>query len=300
MIYTVTLNPALDYVVQIDDFSSGKLNRNRTEHLYFGGKGVNVSCILKELGFESTALGFIAGFTGTALNQGLQSLGIHTDFIEVAEGMTRINVKIKSEDETEINGTGPLIREEDFLTLLEKLRNLGKEDCLIISGSIPSCMESDTYKRILSAVSDDVRIIADAERKLLTGILRYRPFLIKPNLHELEEIFDVTIRTDEEIASYACKLQEAGAVNVLVSMAAQGALLLDEHGTVHRRGCASGTVVNSVGAGDSMVAGFLAGYLRSNDYDEALKLGTACGGATAFHSGLAKRAEIEEILSTLE
>ena len=292
MIYTVTLNPALDYVIQVDHFKAGQINRNKSENVCFGGKGINVSCILNELGFQSTALGFIAGFTGKALSEGLNNMGIVSDFITVEEGMTRINVKMKS-------GMGPLIRETDFESLKEKIRMLTADDILILSGSIPSCMQSDTYERIIECIPQNMRLIVDAEKDLLLRILKYRPFLIKPNNLELGEMFGVKITSEEEIIHYASELQKKGARNVLVSMAKDGALLLDENGSVSRIAAAKGTVVNSVGAGDSMVAGFLAGYLETGEYAYALKLGTACGGATAFHSGLAVKEEIEEVLKTL-
>ena len=299
MIYTVTLNPALDYVIQVDRFRPGQINRNKSENIYFGGKGINVSCILRELGLESTALGFIAGFTGRALRDGLNSMGIVSDFITAEEGMTRINVKMKSDEETEINGTGPLITEDNFEELKQKVRALKAGDMLVLSGSIPSCMQSDAYEKIIECLSPDVRLVVDAEKDLLLKILKYSPFLIKPNNLELGEMFDTVLTSEEEIVYYAKKLQERGARNVLVSMAKDGALLLDEEGNVSRIGVAKGTVVNSVGAGDSMVAGFLAGYLKTGDYAYALKLGTACGGATAFHSGLATKEQIEEVLNTL-
>lgn len=299
MIYTVTLNPALDYVIQVEHFRPGSINRNKSENIYFGGKGINVSTILRELDQESTALGFIAGFTGKALSDGLNQMGIVSDFITVEKGMTRINVKMKSDEETEINGTGPLITEADFETLKNQIRKLKADDILILSGSIPSCMQSDTYEKIIECLPEGVRFIADAEKDLLLKILKYKPFLIKPNNLELAAMFDTEISSEEDIIYYARKLQEKGAVNVLVSMAKDGALLLDEKGGIHRMKAAKGTVVNSVGAGDSMVAGFLAGWLKTGDYAYALKLGTACGGATAFHSGLAAKQEIEEIFETL-
>ena len=299
MIYTVTLNPALDYVIQVDHFQTGKINRNTSENIYYGGKGINVSCILRELGIQSTALGFTAGFTGMALQNGLRDMGIVTDFVDVQEGMTRINVKMKSDNETEINGTGPKITEDDFAELLRRLGQLSEGDMVIFSGSIPSCMKKDTYERMIEALPKGVTAVVDAEKELLLKILKYRPFLIKPNNLELGEMFDTVIRTKEDVIRYAGKLQEMGAVNVLVSMAKDGAVLLDEQHNVHTIGVAKGTVVNSVGAGDSMVAGFLAGYLQTGSYEYALKLGTACGGATAFHSGLADRAQIEGVLSTL-
>jgi len=299
MIYTVTLNPALDYVIQVDHFKPGQINRNKSENIYFGGKGINVSCILRELGFGSTALGFIAGFTGKALSDGLVNMGIVSDFITAESGMTRINVKMKSDEETEINGTGPLISEENFEELKNRIRKLTSGDTLVLSGSIPSCMASDTYEKIIECLNEDVRLVVDAEKDLLLKVLKYRPFLIKPNNLELGAMFNTKIKDEEEIVFYAKKLQEQGARNVLVSMAKDGAILLDENGKVSRMGVAKGTVVNSVGAGDSMVAGFLAGYLETGDYEYALKLGTACGGATAFHSGLATKEEIEGVLQTL-
>lgn len=299
MIYTVTLNPALDYVIQVEHFKPGQINRNKSENIYFGGKGINVSCILNELGFQSTALGFIAGFTGKALSDGLKQMGIVSDFIIAEKGMTRINVKMKSDEETEINGTGPVISDENFEELKNKIRNLSADDTLVLSGSIPSCMASDTYEKIIECLHEDVRLVVDAEKDLLLKVLKYRPFLIKPNNLELGEMFGVKITSEDEIVYYAKKLQEKGARNVLVSMAKDGAVLLDENGNVSRMGVAEGTVVNSVGAGDSMVAGFLAGYLEKGDYAWALKLGTACGGATAFHSGLAVKEEIMAVLESL-
>ena len=299
MIYTVTLNPALDYVIQTPHFKTGRINRNTSEHIYFGGKGINVSCVLKELGVESTAAGFIAGFTGKALRDGLSAMNIRTDLVEVAEGMTRINVKVRSDDETEINGMGPVITDEDLRELISRLKKAGPGDTLIISGSIPSCLSSNTYEKILEEIDPGVRLVADAEKDLLLNILRFRPFLIKPNNIELGRMFDTVLNTKEEIIHYAGKLQELGARNVLVSMAADGALLLDENGGVHEQKAARGTIVNSVGAGDSMVAGFLAGFLETGSYDHALKLGTACGSATAFHSGLATKEQIDEIMETL-
>ena len=299
MIYTLTLNPALDYVIQVDSFAAGKINRTKTENIYAGGKGINVSTILRELGFESTALGFTAGFTGNALKESLAAKGIVCDFVEAGKGMTRINVKMKSDEETEINGTGPDISEEEFRQLTEKIAKLHEGDMLIISGSIPKCLADDTYEKILECTDSSVRIIADAEKSLLLKILRFRPFLIKPNILELAQMFDTEITSDEEVVVYAKKLQEMGACNVLVSMAKDGALLVDENQNVYRIGVAKGTVVNSVGAGDSMVAGFIGGYLKTGDYAYALKLATACGGATAFHSDLATGQQIEEVLKTL-
>ncbi|MCR4951620.1 MAG: 1-phosphofructokinase [Solobacterium sp.] len=300
MIYTVTLNPALDYVIQTNGFTVGAINRTTSEHLYFGGKGINVSWILKELDTESTALGFTAGFTGAALESGLKEHGIRTDFVEAESGMTRINVKLHSGEETEINGTGPYISEQNFENLLSKVKQLKKGDLIILSGSIPSCMKEDTYERIVQALPEGVLFAADAEKKLLLNVIRYRPFLIKPNHIELADLFNTQFHSEEDIIVHARRLQEMGARNVLVSMAGEGAMLIAEDGNVYRRKAAKGTVVNSVGAGDSMTAGFTAGWLKTGDYAYALKLGTACGGATAFHSGLASAEEIREVFDTLD
>ena len=300
MIYTVTLNPALDYVIQTNGFTVGAINRTTSEHLYFGGKGINVSWILKEMDTESTALGFTAGFTGAALESGLQEHGIRTDFVEAESGMTRINVKLHSGEETEINGTGPYISEQNFENLLSKVKQLKKGDLIILSGSIPSCMKEDTYERIVQALPEGVLFAADAEKKLLLNVIKYRPFLIKPNHIELADLFNTQFHSEEDIIVHARRLQEMGARNVLVSMAGEGAMLVAEDGNVYRRKAAKGTVVNSVGAGDSMTAGFTAGWLKTGDYAYALKLGTACGGATAFHSGLASAEEIKEVFDTLD
>ncbi len=301
MIYTVTFNPAIDYVVHMDSpFLAGQVNRADREAYQFGGKGINVSGVLGELGCASVALGFVAGATGDWLEDGLAAQGLRSDFIRLPEGMTRINVKIKADQESELNGVGPVITPEAMEELNEKLDALGSQDVLILAGSIPGSLPQDTYERILARIDGrGVRTVVDATRDLLANVLKYRPFLIKPNNHELAEIVGEALSTDEEIAAAARRLQERGARNVLVSMAGAGALLVDEAGQSHRIGCPKGTVVNSVGAGDSMVAGFVAGWLRSGDYAQALKLGTACGSATAFSLGLAKRAQIDALLATL-
>lgn len=301
MIYTVTFNPAIDYVVHLNGpLKQEGINRNASEEYQFGGKGINVSNVLRTLGIESKALGFVAGFTGEGLEKGLQASGLCTDFIHVSEGMTRINVKVKAEQEAEINGIGPNITAEDMKQLYHKLDQIQVGDTLVLSGSIPSCLASDTYEKIMAYLADkDIRIVVDATRDLLVNVLKYHPFLIKPNNHELGEIFNTVLKTDEEIADCARKLQEMGGRNILVSMAGDGALLLDETGEVHRIGCPKGKVQNSVGAGDSMVAGFLAGYLTKQDYGYALKLGTAAGSATAFSIGLAEKKDIEQLLQTL-
>lgn len=300
MIYTVTFNPAIDYTVRLNaPLTPGALNRSSGEACYFGGKGINVSTILHNLDVETTALGFIAGFTGDALEKGLKDLGVATRFICLPEGMTRINVKVKAADETEINGMGPVITPEAMDRLYAQLEELTGEDILVLSGSIPGCLGSDAYRRIMAHLADrNIPIVVDATRDLLLNVLQYRPFLIKPNNHELAEIFATTLDSDEQIIACALQLRQRGARNVLVSMAGDGAILVDETDTVHRIGCPKGTLVNSVGAGDSMVAGFLAGWLRTGDYGYALRLGTAAGSATAFCPGLAEKEQIYALLES--
>ena len=302
MIYTVTFNPAIDYVVRLDrELKVGDVNRARGEDCVLGGKGINVSGVLAELGCESVALGFVAGETGAWLERGLAAQGLKTDFVHLEHGMTRINVKIKAEKETELNGAGPDIPEGAMQALETKLDRLQKDDILILAGSIPASLAQTTYERLLARLEGrGVRAVVDATRDLLVNVLRYRPFLIKPNNHELSEIVGIKLTNDNEVVTAAKMLQERGARNVLLSMAGDGALLLDEQGGVHRIGCPKGTVVNSVGAGDSMVAGFVAGYQQSGgNYDTALRLGTACGSATAFSLGLATRQDIEKLLKTI-
>lgn len=299
MIYTVTFNPAIDYIVHTGTMQVGQVNRSQGEELYFGGKGINVSFVLHELGLPSKALGFVAGFTGAAIEAGIQEQGIATDFVHLDSGFSRINVKIKSGEETELNGQGPNISEAAVAELFEKLNQLQDGDILILAGSIPNTMPADSYEKILAHLSDQkIKVVVDATKDLLLKVLPYHPFLIKPNNHELGELFGVTLHSIEEIATYAKKLQEMGAQNVLISMAGDGALLIDETGKQHVCGVCKGTVKNSVGAGDSMVAGFVAGSMHG-DYEAALKLGTAAGGATAFSEGLAQRAEIERLLQQL-
>lgn len=299
MVYTVTFNPAIDYVIHMETMKIGATNRSTREELYFGGKGINVSIVLKELGIASVALGFIAGFTGEAIEKGLADMGIDTDFVRLEQGTSRINVKIKAGEETELNCQGPDIDEKAIGTLFEKLNALQDGDTLVLAGSIPASLPSDIYERILKYISGkNIRIVVDATKDLLLNVLKYRPFLVKPNKHELGEVFGVELKTEEEIEQYARKLKKMGAENVLVSMAGDGAMLIDVHGELHRCGVCKGIVKNSVGAGDSMVAGFLAGA-RNGDYDDALKLGTAAGGATAFSEGLATMEKIAELLETL-
>ncbi|MDE7311173.1 MAG: 1-phosphofructokinase [Eubacterium sp.] len=317
MIYTVTFNPSLDYVVQVEDFKDDAVNRTLSEHVYAGGKGNNVAVVISNLGLKSRALGFRAGFTGIAMEQMLREYGCDTDFIPLDEGMTRINVKVKSEtskkqasgkqdhnkakdQEFEINGQGPQIPQEKISQLFDRLDALEKEDVLVLSGSIPNTLPDDIYEQIMKRLDKiGVRIAVDATQKLLLNVLKYHPFLIKPNNHELGEMFGVTLTSDEQVIEYAKKLQEMGARNVLVSMAGDGAILVDEHKEVWKRLPPKGTVVNSVGAGDSMVAGFLAGYLTTGSYEKALLYGTAAGSATAFTSWLAGRAKIDALLESL-
>lgn len=301
MIYTVTFNPALDYVVSVENFSLNCVNRTNKEQIFYGGKGINVSIVLKELGMDSIALGFVAGFTGMQIENGVKHQGITTAFIHLKEGMSRINVKIKAKEETEINGQGPHITEEALGRLFEQLNGIKEEDVLVLAGSIPSTMPDDIYEQIMARLEGkNVRIVVDATRDLLRNVLKYQPFLIKPNNHELGEMFGVTLTTEEEIIHYAKELQKEGARNVLISMAGDGAILIDESGNAHQIGVPKGTVKNSVGAGDSMVAGFLAGYLQTKDYNHALRLGTATGSATAFSDGLAEKTLIEELLKQIK
>lgn len=300
MIYTVTFNPALDYVIRTESLKLGTVNRSSAEAVYYGGKGINVSTVLKNIGVDSVALGFVAGFTGKEIEEGVKNMGVATDFIKLPEGMSRINVKIKAEQETEINGQGPAISMEKVEKLFEKLDRLEKGDCLVLAGTIPATLPSDIYEQIMDRLKDkEIRIVVDATKDLLLNVLKYHPFLIKPNNHELGEMFGVVLKTDEEIVEYAKKLQERGARNVLISMAGDGAILLTETKEVYKMGVPKGTVVNSVGAGDSMVAGFVASYFKEHDYLKALKFGTATGSATAFSEGLATMDKVEELLKTL-
>lgn len=300
MIYTVTFNPAIDYVVWLDRLESGTINRVQKELIQFGGKGINVSVVLGRLGVENRALGFLAGFTGQAMEQGLAAEGVQTDFIHLPEGVTRINVKVKGQEETELNGRGPDIGEGALAELLGKLDRLTNADILVLAGSIPASLPGDVYEQILARLEGrNVRVVVDAEGELLCRALAHRPFLIKPNSLELGGIFGKTLHTPEEIRACAAALQERGARNVLVSMAGDGAILLDEQGGFHQLAAPKGTVRNSVGAGDSMVAGFLAGWLRTGSYAQALRMGTATGSATAFSDGLATRERVEQLLAKL-
>ena len=300
MIYTVTFNPALDYVVRVDHFKLGEVNRTAEENIFYGGKGINVSAVLANLGYESRALGFVAGFTGEEIERGAKRLGFESDFIHVEKGMSRINVKLKSGQESEINGMGPEITQGDVDKLFEKLEYLKEGDVIVLSGSIPSSIDRGIYERILAKLQGrGILAVVDAEKELLLNVLKYHPFLIKPNNHELGDMFGTVLESREEISEYAGRLQKMGTANVLVSMAGDGSLLVTEDGQVCRMGAARGKVKNSVGAGDSMVAGFLAGYLEKGDYSHALRLGTAAGGATAFSDGLGTRERIMELYEAL-
>lgn len=300
MIYTVTFNPSLDYIVRVNDFKTGQVNRTCYEQILGGGKGVNVSIVLGHLGHESTTLGFTGGFTGDALKQLLWKQGVNTDFIEVKEGFTRINVKMKSDQETEINGQGPKITPENVETLFTKLDDLKDGDILVISGSIPNTLPDDMYERIMKHLqSKKIEIIVDATNDLLVNVLKYHPYLIKPNNHELGEIFHVELNTRSEVIPFAKKLQELGARNVLISMAGEGAVFVSEMGEVMESEAPKGKVVNSVGAGDSMVAGFITGMLETNNYEEAFRMGICTGSASAFSENLATREEVNALLSVL-
>lgn len=297
MIYTVTFNPSLDYIVSVQNFHVGIVNRTMKEILYPGGKGINVSIVLKNLGFDNTALGFIAGFTGEEVKKRLKDHGIHTDFITLKEGLSRINVKLRSDEESEINGQGPVIESQDIEALYDKLDKLKDEDILVLAGSIPTSISDEIYMTIMKKLEHKkIRIVVDATKDLLMNVLKYHPFLIKPNKHELSEIFGVTLNDPQDIMKYAKKLKEMGAQNVLVSMAGDGAILVTEQGDTYCCEAPKGKVKNSVGAGDSMVAGFIAGYLDHKDYKEAFKMGVSTGSASAFSEELATKEEVIKIL----
>ena len=302
MIYTVTLSPSIDYIVRFSGAMRFNItNRCDSEEFYYGGKGINVSQVLAELELDSTALGFIAGFTGDAIEKGVRNSRIRTDFIRLSEGFTRINIKIKSGGETEINGQGPDIPQAALDELMAKLDSIRDGDTLVLAGSIPKTCPDDIYERMLKRVkSKNIMIVVDATKQLLVNSLSMHPFLIKPNRLELSDIFHKEVDGKEDVIKYAGKLQEMGARNVIVSLGRKGALLLDETGGVHTCGTVKQPVVNTVGAGDSMVAGFIAGYQKTGDYGYALKLGSACGNATSFLPGLATRAKIDEIFAQIK
>lgn len=300
MIYTVTFNPAIDYVVELVSFNIGEINRTTREYMNLGGKGVNVSRVLTNLEVPNVALGFVAGFTGDALRNGLERMGVKTDFISLEKGNTRINVNIKGVEETDINARGPEIPNSAIDELFNKLDNLHSGDTLVLAGSIPTSLPNDMYERIMERLyGKGIRFVVDATRDLLVKSLKYEPFLIKPNNHELGEIFGLELTTDNEIIYYARELKKQGAKNVLISMAGDGAILVDENDVAHKIGTPKGKVKNSVGAGDSMVAGFCAGYLEKGDYKYALRMGTAAGSASAFSESLATKQEVIDLLNKI-
>lgn len=296
MIYTVTFNPSLDYIVSVKDFKLGLTNRTDSELMLPGGKGINVSIVLKNLGIDNTALGFVAGFTGEEVVKRLEKFGVKNGFLEIPEGFTRINVKLKSIDGTEINGQGPSISEEKIEQLMTRLDEMGEGDVLFLSGSIPASMPDDTYQKIMERLKGKgVLISVDATQELLLKVLPYHPFLIKPNNHELGEIFGVELKTRESVVPYGKKLQEMGAENVLVSMAGEGAVLIASDGQVYDAPAPKGILKNGVGAGDSMVAGFMAGWMERKEYRHAFCMGVAAGSASAFSEQLAVKEEIDQV-----
>ena len=298
MIYTVTLNPSLDYMVKVDHIDLGAVNRTVSESICPGGKGINVSIVLKNLGFDSTALGFLAGSTGVDIRKRLEILGIKSDFIEVFDGMSRINVKIRSDEETEINGMGPAISSADIDKLFGKLDSLREGDVLVLAGSIPSAVPETIYSDIMKKLDGrGIDIVVDAANDLLMNSIPYHPFVIKPNNHELGEIFGVDLKTRDEVMPYARKLRQKGARNVIVSMAGEGAVMVAEDGTEYGMEAPKGDVVNSVGAGDSMVAGFIAGYLSTGSYEQAFRMGVCTGSASAFSEALATKADACALLA---
>lgn len=300
MIYTVTFNPSLDYIVEVKDLQIGTINRTSYEQMLPGGKGINVSFILKNFGIDNTALGFLAGFVGDEIQRRIEQEGIKAEFLKLDSGTSRINVKLRNIDGMEINGMGPEISEELVEQLLEKIDALQKDDLLVLAGSIPSSMPDSIYMDIMVRIEKKgIKVVVDATRDLLMNVLKYHPFLIKPNHHELGEIFGVTLKTREDVIPYAKKLQEKGAQNVLVSMGGEGAVLLDEKGAVYTSKAPEGVVVNAVGAGDSMVAGFLAGWIQTGRYEEAFRMGLASGSASAFSEKLATKEEIEAVYHTI-
>ena len=301
MIYTITFNPSVDYVVKVPKFEKGILNRAVEEYFLPGGKGINVSLVLSELQTKNVAFGFLAGFTGHFIEEELKKTGCQTDFIYLPEQISRINMKVRSDDETEINGQGPFIKQEEIELLYQKLELLKEGDFLVISGSVPASLPDNSYEKIMERMKGKkIHLVADTTNKHLLNLLKYTPFLIKPNHHELGELFGVTCEKEEEIIFYAKKLQKMGAQNVLVSMAEKGAVLITQEGKIFRARVPKETVVNSVGAGDSMAAGFLAGYLKTKDYEKSLKLASACGSATAFSIWLAQKEKIQNLYDKVQ
>ena len=297
MIYTVTFNPSLDYIVSVKDFRPGMTNRTSSELMLAGGKGINVSIVLGNLGIKSTALGFIAGFTGDEIVRRLHNGGINSEFIKINDGISRINIKLKSIDGTEINGQGPHIDSSHIEQLMNRLRRLESGDVLVLAGSIPAGISDNIYKDIMDMLMDKgVQIVVDATSRLLTNVLEYNPFFIKPNQHELGDIFNVTLNTQEEVIPYALELKKMGAVNVCVSMGGKGAILVADDGNVYKAKAPDGILKNSVGAGDSLVAGFLSGWIEKKDYEYAFRKGVATGSASAFSERLATNGEVNDLI----
>lgn len=300
MVYTVTFNPSLDYIVEVKDLKMGATNRTSFEQMLPGGKGINVSFVLKNLGIDNTALGFLAGFVGDEIHRRVEQEGITAEFLKLESGISRINVKLRNVDGMEINGMGPEISSQRIEELMTRIGKMQKGDVLVLAGSIPNSMPDSIYMDIMKRIEQkEIKVVVDATKDLLMNVLEYRPFLIKPNHHELGEIFDVTIETRDEVIPYAKQLQKKGACNVLVSMAGEGAVLIDEEGRVHVCEAPKGKVINAVGAGDSMVAGFLAGWLLSGDYEEAFRMGLAAGSASAFSEKLATKEEVETVYQAI-
>ena len=300
MIYTLTLNPAVDYVMHLDRLCDGEINRSGGEEIYFGGKGINVSIILKELGISSTALGFVAGFTGEAIARGVRDMGINTDFVQLKSGVSRINIKLKSQLETDINGAGPKISADELLELINKIKLLKKGDILVLSGNIPKNVPQNIYSQLLELLNDSgVLFAVDTEGEQLIGTLKYRPFLVKPNIHELGAVFGIKLEGADDALPYAKKLHDMGAQNVLVSLGEAGALLIDENSSYHRVAAPKGKLLNTTGAGDTMLAAFLADYLKNKNYKNALKFAVAAGSATAFSNTLANAHKIYNIAENM-
>ena len=296
MIYTVTLNPSLDYIAECKDFTLGATNRTSSEIIYPGGKGINVSIVLSNLGDRTTALGFLAGFTGEHIDSLIKDMGISSRMIRLDEGMSRINLKLKSKEETELNGMGPNISIIDIARLYQKLESITEDDILVLAGSIPPSVSEGLYSDIMERLKETkIKIVVDATKDLLMNVLDKKPFLIKPNIHELGELFNVKLDSADEALPYALKLKEMGAVNVIISMGKDGAMMVDEYGNSYTMNSPEGKLVNSVGAGDSLVAGFLHKYLETGDYEEAFRYGVCTGSASAFSSALATKEEVEKL-----
>jgi 1-phosphofructokinase len=301
MIYTITFNPSLDYIVTVEDFKMNLTNRTSSELMLPGGKGINVSFVLNNLGIENTALYYSAGFVGEEITKRIEEAGIHAEKIVIPNGNSRINMKLKNYDGTEINGMGPDISKEKVEELFEKLDMVKDYDVVVLAGSIPKTMPDSIYKDIMEKLScKNVKVVVDATKNLLLNVLEYKPFLIKPNNHELGDLFGVQLKTKEEVIPYAKKLKDMGAVNVLISMSKEGAVLIDEFGQAHVSEAPKGILVNAVGSGDSMVAGFIAGYLEKNDYEYAFKMGLSAGSASAFSEYLATKEEVMKLYNTIK